>query len=98
MKIWREGKHHHTTNFILIYCPNELSGSRLGLTISRKVGNAVCRNRLKRWIRELYRHHTRLTSGDVSIIARRHAGRLSHTQMDNEISAVLARMETGKDG
>ncbi|MCT4642457.1 MAG: ribonuclease P protein component [Bacteriovoracaceae bacterium] len=37
------------------YSKNDLEHSRLGLSISRKFGNAVRRNRLKRKIREIYR-------------------------------------------
>ena len=40
-------------------CPNELEWSRIGITASRKVGNAVRRNRWKRRIREIFRRNKR---------------------------------------
>jgi len=36
--------------------PNELPYCRLGLAVSRKVGDAVVRNRIKRRLREIFRH------------------------------------------
>jgi len=90
-----EGKRFHTAHFIVIVNPGR-DYSRLGLTVSRKVGNAVCRNRLKRWIRELFRqHHKRFGHDvDISIIAKRQAGPLSHLQVDRELKTVFARLET----
>ncbi len=36
--------------------PNDLEKTRLGLTISKKIGTAVIRNKLKRWCRECLQH------------------------------------------
>ena len=46
-----------------------LAGSgRLGITVSRKVGGAVVRNRVKRWIRECYRRGRRAFPGQVDFV------------------------------
>jgi ribonuclease P protein component len=94
-RIRQEGKRYHTAHFIVIVNPGR-DCSRLGLTVSRRVGNAVCRNQLKRWVRELFRsHHRRFDQDtDLSIIAKRQAGRLSHLQVDRELLTVFARLET----
>lgn len=53
--------------------PNELPHARLGLSVSRRVGNAVRRNRLKRLLREAFRllQH-QLGSYDLVIVVMRH--------------------------
>lgn len=55
-----------------------LQPARVGITVSRKVGSAVIRNRVKRWLREFVRLHPHWlpTSYDVVIIARKTAGQL----------------------
>jgi ribonuclease P protein component len=52
---YREGRRRHGALATLYSRPNTLSAPRLGITASRKVGGAVVRNRLKRWVRETYR-------------------------------------------
>lgn len=43
---------------LVIYAlPNDLPHARLGLSVPRRVGRAVARNRIKRLLREVFRHH-----------------------------------------
>jgi len=54
-------------------------GGRVGITVSKKVGNAVARNRIKRWVREFVRHHPAWLpeTRDVVVVAKRRAAELS---------------------
>lgn len=63
---------------------------RLGITASKKVGNAVVRNRVKRLVREYVRRHQWVPPGvDVVIIAKRSASELHHY---DQVTADLARI------
>jgi ribonuclease P protein component len=69
----------------------EGGGPRLGLTVSRKVGNAVVRNRVKRRIREWFRRERGCFGGawDVVVIARREAAALDFEASAQVLSGLV---------
>jgi ribonuclease P protein component len=85
------GSRRHTKNFTIILRPNGLQFSRLGVTVGKKVGKAVERNRVKRCLREFFRlHKHKLPAGhDMVIIAKKDAAKLAYHDMREELAAVL---------
>jgi ribonuclease P protein component len=82
-------------HFVVIAAPaagaNQQKVVRLGITVSRKVGNAVVRNRLKRRIREWFRHRrASLRPGvEIVVIARRGAAPLSTRQVGESLEKLV---------
>lgn len=54
-RAYSNGQRYHSPYFTAFILLNELNQIRLGITVTRKVGNAVFRNRCKRRIREVFR-------------------------------------------
>ena len=71
--------------------PNGLDLSRYGFSVSRRVGKAVVRNRVKRLLREILRQ-TPLQSGwDVIFIARSPAARVNYVALEESVKGLLFR-------
>ena len=65
------GRKLHAGAYLVLALPNGLGRPRLGVTVSSRVGNAVVRNRVKRWVREAFRAVApELAAMDVVVIAR----------------------------
>lgn len=64
----KHGKRVVTRHLVFLIRPNEVGWPRLGLIVSRKVGCAVVRNRVKRVIREVFRLGKPLEGRGLDII------------------------------
>lgn len=93
IRISREGIRFHTEHFGIAICPNCFSRRRLGITVGKRVGIAVERNRLKRLIREFFRQHKEelLSSSDFVITAKEGAAKLNFWQVSEELKGILKK-------
>jgi ribonuclease P protein component len=82
-----------TQHFIVLRGEAKGLTPRIGITASRKTGNAVSRNRCKRLIREFYRNNKSLfLAADYNIIAKPGAARLEYTVLVQELTRALQRL------
>lgn len=89
--VQRRGRRRHTPHFVVILFERSASSSRLGVTVSRAVGNAVERNHVKRSARELFRRRRFAIAppADVVVIAKQGAAALSTTAIGAELATAL---------
>ena len=71
-RLSKDGDRINSKYFLIVYARNGLGRLRLGVTVSKRVGRAVIRNRLKRLVREHFRQRKGLfgDSYDVNVIAK----------------------------
>ena len=70
--VYKKGKSFGNKYLVMYVLPNELGKNRIGISVSKKVGNSIVRHHLTRLIRESYRLHEEqfLCGYDVVVIAR----------------------------
>jgi len=86
----RSGKRLYTKHFSLIIKQNRQGVTRLGVIVSKKTGNAVKRNRIKRLIREFFRlNQSHFPQGcDIVVVAKKDASYLDFQKLKEEIGII----------
>ena len=92
LAIYDRGRRASTPAFVLFGCHTQLSHPRLGLTVSRKFGDSVRRNRLKRRLREIFRRNRAHLSAPLDIVvnARGAAGTLEFKELESQFVQTFA--------
>ncbi len=90
-EVFRKGERYQTENFLVIIHPNQLERRRLGIVVSKKVGKAVQRNRIKRLLREFFRlNKSQLPdSCDLLFVVKRGLERPNYAIVYGELKAVF---------
>ncbi len=77
--------------FIMYVCKNNSDSNRLGISVSKKVGNSVVRHHIARLVRESYRLNKEKIKGnyDIVLVARANASTASYAECESALLHLL---------
>lgn len=92
-QVRQAGRSYRNRWLAMVVMANDEPQSRFAFSVSRRVGNAVTRNRIKRRMRECVRRFLPLVSSgwDVLLIARSQANQASFVQLEDAVADLLQR-------
>lgn len=98
-KVYKRGKNYWNRNLILHVMENGLDHSRVGFTVSKKIGNSVVRNRVKRRLKEIFRRNFNNVKEeyDIIIIPKRNVVSIGHKELESAMLHVLKLADLLKD-
>ena len=89
--VYDEGKSWAGKEVVIRALPNGLNSSRFGFVVSRRVGKAVLRNRVKRRLREIIRQIPVQPGWDIILIARIPAAATGFADLSQSVRKLLVR-------
>lgn len=93
-RIYRGGKSFANGQFVVYWSKQRIADPfRLGVSASKKIGNAVVRNRMRRMVKEIVRHmENRIVPGtDFIMIVRKPATAMKMKEMEKSVGHVLKK-------
>ena len=86
-QVYKNGKSYANKYLVMYVFENNKDINRLGISVSKKVGNSVVRHRIARLVRESYRLHENIfNSGlDIVVIARNSASEISYEETESAL-------------
>ncbi|HPU41924.1 MAG TPA: ribonuclease P protein component [Acetivibrio clariflavus] len=99
IRLYKKGKFFVAKYLVLYALSNNSNVNRLGITASKKFGKSVKRNRIKRLIRESYRHfESQLKQGfDLVVVARNCEEMPNFSEVKREMKYLLKKLEIFKE-
>lgn len=67
-RIYKNGARLYSESFLVLVLPNDKGTRRIGITVGKRIGNSVKRNRIKRLLREYFRLHKDSLPADRDIV------------------------------
>ncbi len=92
-EVYGKGKSYPSELIVLRTLPNNLEYSRYGLSVSRKVGNAVIRNKLKRRLREIHKIESIMPGWDIVYILRPASAEASFDSLKKSVETLLTKAD-----
>ncbi len=91
--VFQRGVKQVSSAFVMYFLPTSGLQSRLGMAVSKRVGGAVVRNRVKRHTREFFRQHKAQFQPpcDLVVVARHKAAHMGYTESAKEFLSLLRR-------
>jgi len=91
--VYRQGKVWANSLVVMKAMPNSLNLSRYGFSVTKKVGKAVQRNRVKRLLKEIMRLQSLKSGWDIVFMARSVAVNADYHQLERAVTKLLARAQ-----
>ncbi len=97
-KVYNEGRYYVEKYVVMYIIMNNSASNRVGFSVSKKVGNSVVRNRVKRIMKEVYRKYSENTKlgYDMVFTARVGSGSADYKMIEKNMISILNKAKLKK--